>query len=219
MYSIAAFTFLLMSSVQESVSLKDTAELKRLQCFTTGECKESVGLGATFTPTQDTCINYCRDQVRNCKWVTFIPGPDTNYCELFANCNYLSNEYCEVCISGEIDCAICWVTGQCVGTPMQETQASSGTECKHQCQSWDGDTSCNWITFDASSGSCTLFNECPTLDETCTTCTTAEQDCPRQDESTPAPPVTTTTPGPSTASPNPDGTYIHSLSISIICTF
>ena len=58
-----------------------------------------------------------------------------------------------------------------IGTGVYETES----DCL-QLGCWTN-PSCEWYTYDTSSRVCLLFSECPTIDESCTTCLSGENEC------------------------------------------
>ena len=166
------------------------------QCFLPGECLESVTLKSLHTTNEVTCLHACRNYPR-CNWFTY--APKSSLCVLLVNCGRLSNDYCEDCISGEMHCHICWVTGQCQGGLLiHVTEATDKFHCQNKCQTFtevnqeNTQSSCYWFTHNAEYGDCSLYYDCPTLDETCENCVSAEKNC-HADVSSTTPKTTTTT--------------------------
>ncbi len=66
-----------------------------------------------FELIQFECLDICKSN-SNCTWFTYFPHSD--FCNLFANCTAIEDEFCSDCISGEQACLppepICWVIGK-----------------------------------------------------------------------------------------------------------
>jgi hypothetical protein len=83
-----------------------------LECDVPGQCTESHFVTGLVTNSKIACIEECKDNTR-ANWYTFKLG--SGYCELFANCTLIDDEFCKDCVSGEAECSTtqCGVTGLC----------------------------------------------------------------------------------------------------------
>ena len=162
------------------------------QCLIPGECIDSVVLKHLYTSNEHACLHACRHMDPKCHFFTY--APDSQLCELLLNCVTVSDSVCPSCISGEVTCPICWVSGQCEGGQVVHiTNANNNEECWQACQDFDSLMTsqnvkkalpCNWLTFNKEHGDCSLQYDCPTLDETCEDCVTAERICEGDNNST-----------------------------------
>ena len=115
------------------------------------------------------CLEYCKSE-QECLWLTYFPG--TRYCQLFKDCPILDTEFCPDCLTSQQDCIpddpICRVVGECEGVLNHTEVASSPEGCLKLCNST---TSCRWSTFNSDVSECLIFQTCPTIDESCLSCT------------------------------------------------
>ncbi|TRY74816.1 hypothetical protein TCAL_05662 [Tigriopus californicus] len=70
--------------------------------------------------------------------------------------------------------AQCWVVGECLGSNMGVTFTDNKEDCLKACQEA---TNCEWFTWHSDSKLCNKFSTCPTLDDSCTTCISGENEC------------------------------------------
>eukprot|EP00095_Tigriopus_kingsejongensis_P003847 maker-scaffold20_size707684-snap-gene-3.17 protein:Tk03847 transcript:maker-scaffold20_size707684-snap-gene-3.17-mRNA-1 annotation:"high-affinity leucine-specific transport periplasmic binding protein" len=68
----------------------------------------------------------------------------------------------------------CWIAGRCQGVLLDISQPQSKEECLDACQNLP---ECAWFSFDTSSSSCSLFQTCLTLDDSCSVCVSGESSC------------------------------------------
>ena len=75
----------------------------------------------------------------------------------------------------------CNVPGKCKGSVINYSFTNDQTECLNQCKHYfptPYQSSCKWITFDADTGLCELFEDCsPTDPGDCSNCITSEVRC------------------------------------------
>ena len=86
-----------------------------LKCFVQGECLNSQFIKGASVADDKGCLAFCQGEVQQqgCEWWTY--DANLNYCSTFSNCDQLSVETCETCVSGENECSglTCFVPGQC----------------------------------------------------------------------------------------------------------
>ena len=138
------------------------------------------------------CLEFCNSKSK-CSWMTYFP--DTSYCQLYQNCPLLDTEYCENCLSSQSDCIpdepTCFVNGKCDGIVHHTQPSASAEDCLQLCNST---VTCRWFTFEATGSECILLTSCPTIDESCETCTSGERRCiSTASSSSPSTPSSTTT--------------------------
>lgn len=78
-------------------------------------------------------------------------------------------------VSGE-----CWIPGRCQGVLTNIVQSETKEECLQNCKSA---SDCTWFTFETSGGTCSQFNSCPTVDDSCSTCVSGESICENEGKS------------------------------------
>jgi hypothetical protein len=127
-----------------------------------------------------------------CTWLTYYP--DTSFCHLLANCSSLDTQDCIDCLSGQHNCIpnepACSIQGNCIGIRIHAEKSPSQEDCLQLCDSFLG---CRWFSFYPSGSECILFQNCPTIDESCEDCVSGERRCIDETTST-TPEVTSTTP-------------------------
>ncbi len=81
-------------------------------CEASGQCLNSILLAGELRKNATECLKSCKEY-NGCKWYSY--QPQVELCELFANCNEISETDCPDCVTGEVDCDIfkCNVIGQC----------------------------------------------------------------------------------------------------------
>jgi hypothetical protein len=148
------------------------------KCFQAGECIESYLFEAVSTFDEYECLELCESSEK-CTWSTYFPK--LHLCELLYNCSSLDVEKCPDCLSSPTDCVQptpqCLIQGQCEGNMIYTVQASTKEECLQLCKETNR---CRWMTFfqlNDKAASCILYNDCPTFDESCTTCISSESRC------------------------------------------
>ena len=156
-------------------SFATTRALKK-ECFQAGECRNSYYTEGEFVSDEYACLDFCNSRLQECNWFTYFPRQ--RFCQLFANCSTLDSVFCEDCLSGQQGCVppepTCWAQGECEGTIDRVVAASSKEDCLRLCQV---EPSCRWFTFYEPSSLCILMKNCPTIDESCTTCVSGERRC------------------------------------------
>ena len=82
------------------------------QCSVPGQCTDSTILKAFKIETKELCLEEAK-QTPNCTWYTFHPKYEL--CELFSECNSLTEDNCDECTSGESTCVPykCEIQGFC----------------------------------------------------------------------------------------------------------
>ncbi len=83
-------------------------------------------------------------------------------------------EDCSDCVSGDSDCLVCFVEGQCLGSFLGTLEADDAEDCLEVCQETDG---CGWFSFDSSDGLCLLTADCQEVDEGCGSCVAGQVEC------------------------------------------
>ncbi len=163
----------------------------QLQCSIPGQCVDSDLIQSEIDDDKYACHNECKNN-EACKWFTF--NAKVNFCELFETCNDITEESCEDCVTSQKDCDVyqCGLQGSCQVKPVrndcfsltwtwilqghiikQEDVDTEG-QCLKDCQI---NMDCQWYTFNEDINLCLLFETCPTVDETCSTCTSGENGC------------------------------------------
>ena len=62
-----------------------------------------------------------------------------------------------------------------IGTLISEADVSEANDCLSNCKSQH---TCNWFTYDEDlAPNCKLYEDCDTLDKTCTNCLLGEAEC------------------------------------------
>ena len=51
-------------------------------------------------------------------------------CNLYETCNFINEDSCSMCVTGEVDCPICGLGGMCEDTAIHYEVVSSETECE-----------------------------------------------------------------------------------------
>ena len=77
--------------------------------------------------------------------------------------------------SSELSTEACWVRGLCKGTVSWIEGTNTKEECLSACQS---NANCEWFTYHIPSKACVMYENCPTLDESCISCVTGKRTCP-----------------------------------------
>ena len=54
-------------------------------------------------------------------------------CNLYETCNFINEDSCSMCVTGEVDCPICGLGGMCEDTAIHYEVVSSETECEVNC--------------------------------------------------------------------------------------
>ena len=71
----------------------------------------------------------------------------------------------------------CNISGKCKGSVINYSFTNDQTECLNQCKHYD-QHNCKWITFDADTGLCELFEDCsPTDPGDCSNCISSDVRC------------------------------------------
>jgi hypothetical protein len=104
--------------------------------------------------------------------------PDISFCELQTNCSSLEMELCDNCLSAQHDCIpnekACSIQRSCNGIKMHSEEMQTEKECLQVCDSTGG---CPWFTFYTLIPVCILFENCPSIDESCEDCISGERRC------------------------------------------
>ncbi len=104
--------------------------------------------------------------------------PDISFCELLTNCSSLETQLCDNCLSAQHDCIpnekLCLIQGNCNGKIIHSEEIQTAKECLQLCDSTHG---CRWFTFYTLVPVCVLFENCPTIDESCEDCISGERRC------------------------------------------
>ncbi len=66
-------------------------------------------------------------------------------------------------------------SGLCIGTTIGFDDNGDKADCNELCQETEG---CEYYTYDSADSACLVYEDCLRFDESCTTCTTAENECP-----------------------------------------
>ena len=93
-------------------------------------------------------------------------------------CTEIDTENCanDACFTGQRECQAysCFIQGQCSGVAELTIQTINANECLDLCKTVD---QCTWFSFNSDDSLCNLYQTCPTLDETCTSCVTGQKEC------------------------------------------
>jgi hypothetical protein len=104
--------------------------------------------------------------------------PDISFCELQTNCSSLDTQLCDNCLSAQHDCIpnekACSIQGSCNGIKMHSEELQTEKECLQLCDSTRG---CRWFTFYTLVPVCVLFENCPSINESCEDCISGERRC------------------------------------------
>ena len=71
-----------------------------LVCYEKGECLYSNLVDVTYPSSVEECLQHCR-RTERCQWFTY---KFFESCELFESCEYLSDNECNNCITGQVTC-------------------------------------------------------------------------------------------------------------------
>ena len=82
-------------------------------CYEDGECLYSNLIDVTYPSSAEECLQHCRRTDR-CQWFTFKTHGGS-FCELFESCEYLSDNECTNCVTGQVTCPDqqCNILGRC----------------------------------------------------------------------------------------------------------
>ena len=83
------------------VSLTEAQASNSIGCFVQGECANSLYVEYADSPDAQACLEFCRS-ILNCHQFTHYA--DSNGCFAFLNCNELSTNTCDDCLSGDAVC-------------------------------------------------------------------------------------------------------------------
>jgi hypothetical protein len=137
-----------------------------------------------------TIIFFCNTD-NHCSWMTYLP--DISFCELLSDCLSLDTQLCNNCLSAQHDCIpnekACSVTGNCNGKIIHSEEIQTAKDCLKLCDATRG---CRWFTFYTLVPVCVLFENCPSIDESCEDCISGERRCIDEVVST-TPEITSTT--------------------------
>ena len=118
----------------------------------------------------------CCNTDNNCTWMTYLP--DLSFCELLTDCLSLETELCANCLSAQQDCIpnekVCSIKGSCNGKIVHSEEIQTTNDCLQLCDSTRG---CRWFTFYTLVPVCVLFENCPSIHETCEDCISGERRC------------------------------------------
>ncbi len=147
-----------------------------LLCKVPGECFEGDFNDETLAASYTQCLIYCQDD-RDCTFFTYYT--DTTICITFSSCPEITDDDCNDCLTGEVDCPLdptCNEPGECVDADfVGSTATEDADECLEECQD---DRDCFWFEFDSSDNVCVLFENCPEIDDRdCDTCVVGEREC------------------------------------------
>ncbi len=145
------------------------------QCYVPGKCEE-IPLEFTTTVDEYACLGFCQNDTM-CAWFTWY---DDNVCTTFLKCDTL-NPDCgsgKTCVSGERTCNAgpqCGIIGDCQAVPIDNDLTNSERDCAtNVCAA---NPACEWYSYDDSNGVCLIYDSCPTVDASCTTCVSGENEC------------------------------------------
>lgn len=152
------------------------------QCFVTGRCTQSISVSIDFTDNAEDCLYACKAHAE-CAWFSFDPAMKS--CILLSECNTLdTSKYgmgCSRCISGQKECdesngsgGKCWIPGRCKGVMIGLEKTCSQKDCLGACQA---NGNCNFFTYDARTQFCEMLSGCSTVDNSCLTCVSGEDQC------------------------------------------
>jgi hypothetical protein len=104
--------------------------------------------------------------------------PDISFCELLTDCSSLETQLCDNCLSAQHDCIpnekACSIKGNCNGKIIHSEEIQTEKSCLQLCDSTRG---CRWFTFYTLVPVCVLFENCPSIDESCEDCISGERRC------------------------------------------
>ena len=123
-------------------------------CFVQGYCQEGVILDHLEALNYFECQIACQDN-GNCSYFTFYEP--SNLCNLLYNCSDIDTTGCSDCFTGQRDCPICTIPGECVGTISGYVFVPTEEDCQMECFNND---ECQWYTFDPSFDYCVLTSNC-----------------------------------------------------------
>ena len=95
------FEFLLCLGLALAQFPANAAQSTSVGCFVEGECASSLFVEYTNTEDAQSCLEFCRT-VLNCHHFTHYA--DSDACFAFLNCNELSANSCDDCLSGDAVC-------------------------------------------------------------------------------------------------------------------
>ena len=99
------FLFLTMLSLASLASAQE--------CLIQGRCVNSQLIHLTGAGSATDCLQDCKD-FPGCQWYSFKERSKT-ICELFSDCNEISTNDCDHCVSGQVQCDLinCNLPGYC----------------------------------------------------------------------------------------------------------
>ena len=134
----------------------------------------SVGY-ATDAMDYTGCLMKCKES-EECKWFTF--HTDSSICILWEGCKEFE-EGCTECISGEVTCPICEITGKChSSTLLGITFPRDATRCINDCKTTKN---CLWYSYDTRNKDCYLYDKCEDFHANNTLFVSGEVSCPSND--------------------------------------
>ncbi len=76
---------------------------------------------------------------------------------MFYNCTGIDDSTCSDCFTGQKDCPICQISGECQGSFVGGSYVSSVENCEEECYN---DPKCQWYTYDLNVGYCFFTSDC-----------------------------------------------------------
>jgi len=131
-------------------------------CYEDGECLYSNLIDVTYPSSAEECLQHCRRTDR-CQWFTYkVHGG--SFCELFESCEFLSDNECTSCTTGQVSCPDqrCNILGRCEGLLLHSMMSTSVGKCHQYCSDYHD---CTWFSHSEATDTCLLFLTCPTIEE------------------------------------------------------
>ena len=123
-------------------------------CNIPGECQDGFVLKTLGTQSYIECQIECFS-TPGCNYFTF--NDEVNMCIVFYNCTDITDTDCPDCSTGQRDCPICSVPGECTGILVGNAFVPNENECQEACFNND---ECNWYTYDYEFEFCTMTSDC-----------------------------------------------------------
>ena len=93
-----------------SLFAKSVVTQDSIGCFVEGECLNALLVAATVLESPSECLEFCRGK-SECQYFTYYETQQS--CFAFHNCPEISDDQCEDCVSGDVECEnlICDASG------------------------------------------------------------------------------------------------------------
>ena len=100
------------------------------------------------------CQSQCQG-TDDCNYFTYYDP--NNICVLQYNCTEIDTSNCPQCFTGERDCPVCSIPGECQGNLVGQTVSDTEEDCQRECFN---DPDCLWYTYDFVLSYCLLTSDC-----------------------------------------------------------